>query len=91
MYPPKLDLRNTHLSCQDARIRLLITGIGLEGFAIYVILFELLNEAKDNNLPYDVLPLISAMYSTSLSKFEHVVKDYYLFQLMGYSFGLLYN
>ena len=86
-----LDLVNTHLSSQDRRIRLLITGMGLEGFAIYVILFEILTEAKDHNLPYDALPSISAMYSTKLSKVEHVIKDYYLFQLLGDHFGILYN
>lgn len=65
----------------DPKIIVMINAVGLEGYAIYWILIEMLREQPDYKLPVKVLPGIAGQYRTTDHKVNAVVSKFGLFEV----------
>lgn len=63
----------------DSKILKLRRILGLEGYAIYFMLLEILREQNDFKLPLETIPELEFEFRTSKEKINNVIFDYELF------------
>lgn len=78
-----LDLSKCYYSFRNPKIQRVIKEKGIEAFAIYIHLVDLLVDTKDNKLPYFRLPSIAEELDITVKKIDAVLFDYDLFKHIG--------
>jgi len=71
-------LANEH---NDPRSTLLIEELGMEGYGIQILLFEILCAQPQYKYPLKLIPSIARKYNTTTAKVDVVIKNYNLFKI----------